>query len=70
MKAKVFVGMLFWMVTNLLIAQTTSVSQCLTQEGALKLAEQANLEAQKLNKKIFYSCARLIWSYTSTIERR
>ncbi|MCW0508129.1 GlcG/HbpS family heme-binding protein [Riemerella anatipestifer] len=40
------------MVTNLLIAQTTSVSQRLTQEGALKLAEQANLEAQKLNKKI------------------
>ncbi|MEJ8597408.1 heme-binding protein [Riemerella anatipestifer] len=52
MKAKVFIGMLFWMVTNLLIAQTTSVSQRLTQEGALKLAEQANLEAQKLNKKI------------------
>ncbi|AKP68594.1 hypothetical protein CG08_0122 [Riemerella anatipestifer] len=24
----------------------------MTQEGALKLAEQANLEAQKLNKKI------------------
>ncbi|WP_260310226.1 heme-binding protein [Riemerella anatipestifer] len=40
------------MVTNLLIAQTTNVSQRLTQEGALKLAEQANLEAQKLNKKI------------------
>ncbi|MBT0526235.1 heme-binding protein [Riemerella anatipestifer] len=35
-----------------LIAQTTNVSQRLTQEGALKLAEQANLEAQKLNKKI------------------
>ncbi|PST43896.1 hypothetical protein CYV15_06885 [Riemerella anatipestifer] len=52
MKAKVFIGMLFWMVTNLLIAQTTNVSQRLTQEGALKLAEQANLEAQKLNKKI------------------
>ncbi|MDY3350977.1 heme-binding protein [Riemerella anatipestifer] len=40
------------MVTNLLIAQTTNVSQRLTQEGALKLAEQAKLEAQKLNKKI------------------
>ncbi|MDD1524218.1 heme-binding protein [Riemerella anatipestifer] len=52
MKAKVFIGILFWMVTNLLIAQTTNVSQRLTQEGALKLAEQANLEAQKLNKKI------------------
>ncbi len=37
---------------NIAMAQNTSKSADLTQEGALELAKQANLEAQKLNKKV------------------
>lgn len=40
------------LIANIAMAQTTSKSADLTQEGALELAKQANLEAQKLNKKV------------------
>lgn len=43
---------LFLIFTSFLSAQTVSKSFDLTQEGALQLAKQANLEAQKLNKNV------------------
>ena len=43
---------LFLIFTSFLSAQMVSKSLELTQEGAMQLAKQANLEAQKLNKNV------------------
>ena len=43
---------LFLIFTSFLSAQSVSKSFDLTQEGAMQLAKQANLEAQKLNKNV------------------
>ncbi|SFB78561.1 heme-binding protein [Kaistella jeonii] len=43
---------LFLIFTSFLSAQTVSKSFDLTQEGAMQLVKQANLEAQKLNKNV------------------
>lgn len=50
---KIILSVLFLIISGTLSAQQyTNTTQDLTQEGALKLAEQAKLEAQKLNKNI------------------
>ena len=43
---------LFLIFTSFLTAQTVAKSFDLTQEGAMQLAKEANLEAQKLNKNV------------------
>ncbi len=42
----------FLLLTVLISAQNVETSYNLTQEGALQLAKQANLEAKKINKNI------------------
>ena len=46
------IALVLLLSANIAMAQTTSKSADLTQEGALELGKQANLEAQKLNKKV------------------
>lgn len=47
---KIILSTLFLLILHAVSAQYITTSYELNQQGALKLAEQASLEAQKLNK--------------------